>query len=100
VIIKRRSFLIGGLTSLFAAPAIVKASSLMPLRGVPLSSLMPLDGVLMREITKYEVGDDDNISRLGVLYFRPEWTVINQQLIEARGIVRRLVTPRDYYAAH
>lgn len=32
IIMKRRSFLIGGLASLFAAPAIVRAASLMKVR--------------------------------------------------------------------
>ena len=34
MIIHRRNFLIGGLVSLFAAPAIVRASSLMPIKAI------------------------------------------------------------------
>jgi hypothetical protein len=38
----RRSILIGAVASLIGAPAIVRAASLMPVRGLPLQRLSPL----------------------------------------------------------
>lgn len=51
----RRAFLAGGL-SLLAAPAIVKVSSLMPVKAPPLVS--------MRSITDYELTLDEYVQRI------------------------------------
>jgi hypothetical protein len=69
----RRSF-ITGLGALFiAAPAIVRASSLMPVKAIS-------DGISLRKIAVYDVGADESITRLHVLFgsmqVRPEWTAL------------------------
>jgi len=47
MIINRRNALIGGLASLLAAPAIVRAGSLMPVRAVPRLILRRADGAVL-----------------------------------------------------
>lgn len=70
MILPRRKF-ITGLTALIASPAIVKASALMPIRG------MPLSGVSMKLFTDYNM--NLNISTIDILYgelkIRPEWYI-------------------------
>lgn len=71
MILQRRKF-ITGLASLIAAPAIVKASSLMPIRGVPLNNSY------MKMITDYH--DDlfikrDFVIEYRYMYIQPEWVL-------------------------
>lgn len=70
MIIQRRKF-ITGLASLLAAPAIVKVSALMPIRGEKLNSIS------MKFLTDYDIKTDGLITRIDVLYgelrIRPEW---------------------------
>lgn len=58
----RRSFLVGSFASLFAAPAIVRASSLMPIKAF------------------IHYGTEEVIDRLEIRYgcgdIRPEWLVV------------------------
>jgi hypothetical protein len=66
----RRSF-ITGLGALFlAAPAIVRASSLMPVKALA-------EGISLRKITQYNFVEVQPVNRLDVLYgrlhVRPEW---------------------------
>lgn len=69
MITSRRSF-IAGIAAAFAAPAIVKASSLMPVKA--------LERVRCREIYEYNVYTDEVITRLDILYghlnVRAEWS--------------------------
>lgn len=73
--LSRRSFFTG-LATLIAAPAIVRAESLMKLAPM---EIIRTPAISMRMIGEYAVGDDNLISRLDVLYgsmyVRPEWTV-------------------------
>jgi hypothetical protein len=74
----RRGFLTG-IGALIAAPAIVRYGSLMPVRGI-------IQSVSLRPLSVYNVGADQDITRLDVLYgpvfvypflhVRPEWIVI------------------------
>lgn len=61
--IARRSFL-AGFAGLLAAPLVVKADSLMKIRGVALPR------VSMRWLTDYAIGEDRMYARLDVLYGR------------------------------
>ncbi len=74
--IERRAFLTG-LIAACAAPAIVKASSLMPLRGTR-QLIVPARAVVLSGITEYFVMHDEVVDRLDVLYgytqLRSEWT--------------------------
>ncbi len=91
--IGRRGF-IAGLGALFAAPAIVQVSSLMPVRGVPLyggrNNLLTIDMItreavqmfkdsnaFFQNIERYDAVSEHIETRLDVLYgsmkIRPEW---------------------------
>jgi len=76
MILQRRKF-ITGLASLIAAPAIVKVSGLMPIRGVPLNTIS------MRKIIEYIPGDY-NITSYDICYshmfIKPEWVtnIVNE----------------------
>ena len=75
--IARRSFL-AGLGSLLAAPAIVHAGNLMPVKASPLS-------MSMRCITEYAIGSDAAVWQLDIPYgfmeLRPEWACQGPRLI-------------------
>lgn len=70
--LSRRSFF-AGLGAAVAAPAVVAASGLMPLRGI----VMPVAPVSMRQLTEYV--PDQPIDRLDVLfgphYVQPKWLI-------------------------
>jgi len=82
-----RRGLITGLISLCAAPAIVRAESLMKL--APIKHLK-YDNISMREITEYVV-TDVRIGTLDVLYGfsfpRPEWTKDSFGVIKVGDII-------------
>lgn len=88
MITSRRSF-IAGIAAAFAAPAIVKASSLMPVKA--------LEKVRYR--THYDVASDQLITRCDVLYgyldVRAEWAADAIQLagITMDEYTRRVVEP-------
>lgn len=69
----RRSLILGGLASLVATPAIVRAASLMQIRGIEVPTYTPF----MRSLVQYEVGSGPPIDRLeivcGAIYCSPEW---------------------------
>jgi hypothetical protein len=66
----RRRLLAGFGALLVAAPAIVRSTSIMPVKAL-------VDSISLREITQYDVGADQLVTRLDVLYggmhVRPEW---------------------------
>lgn len=68
----RRGF-IRGLGLLLAAPAIIRVSSLMPVKVLPSESVL-------RMLTEYNPLDGQMIERLDILYgylmVRPEWAVV------------------------
>lgn len=70
MILARRSF-IAGLATLIAAPAIVHAGNLMPVRALAPSPIS------MRLLTDYVAGPDVLIGSLDILYgwvvVKPEW---------------------------
>lgn len=68
IIQSRRNFIIG-LTSSLAAPAIVRASSLMPIRAIE-----------YRLITEYKIVDKIDIL-YGCLSVKPEWCDYARQFI-------------------
>lgn len=76
MLIGRRGFIAGVVSALVAAPSIVRAASLMPIRGPSLATWH------VRLITAYEFIRDMDISRLDVLYgpiCKPEWEPLEGQ---------------------
>jgi len=74
-----RRGLITGLISLCAAPAIVRAESLMKLAPTKLIKIeCDIAGVKFRKLTEYVVTDSE-LGRLDILFFtllpRPEWAL-------------------------
>lgn len=73
----RRGFFLG-LASLFAAPAIVRATSLMLVRAAPL--IIAPEPEILRGLTQFQIGTDVLISRLDFIYGavlpRGEWGMI------------------------
>lgn len=100
IVPSRRGFIAGAL-ALVAAPAIVRAASLMPVKSYPLC----YDDVSMRWVTEYtpDLADIDQLDVLyGKLLPRSEWVTI-----EADGtgtlpkgtretVLRRIRFPREY----
>lgn len=82
--IARRSFLTG-LASLIAAPAVVRAASLMSMRGIVVPQFS------LRRITEYYVTSIAS-RRLDIAYgkmaIRPEWVVVVSDLCDRTGIRR------------
>lgn len=81
----RRSLLLG-LTTFVAAPAIVRASSLMPVKALPVEAPFGMAKMGLPEVQGVTFIAGESISVGDVLYLRNDGAVMRWSLVQPKGI--------------